>query len=328
MKHRRTGRLAVAGACAALFIAGCGGSETESSSAAPDEAEKKGVAVAALFPGLVDDHSWNEAGFAGLEKAKAEGVDTAHTESVTQDQQLETMQSFAQQGRKVIIGHGGEFLDAAKRVAKEFPDTQFVVSNGTEGAGNLTSLALDYGDIGYLAGVLAAASSKSKKLGMVVGMKIPIAERAEKGYRAGAAAVDPSIEVTVSVTGSFTDVSKAREATLALIGRGVDGVFPLLDSADAGVYSAAEDEGANSVGLYGDVSKLAPKTYIGSPKADPSQLVYRAATEAELLDGTAHYLGVKDDVIAMEPFPDGTSDKVKAAIEKALAALKAGEVSY
>src|SRR5438132_523733 len=130
--------------------------------------------VAVLFPGLIDDHSWNQAGYAGLLAAKKAGDKTAYIENVSQDKQLEAFQNFARQGYNIVIGHGGEYMDSALRVAKSFPKTKFVVINGNKGAKNVTSISLNYGDMGYISGALAAAMSKSGKIGIVAGEHIPI----------------------------------------------------------------------------------------------------------------------------------------------------------
>ena len=37
------------------------------------------------------------------------------------------MSDYARRGYQIVIGHGGEFQDAAERVAAKYPDTMFVV---------------------------------------------------------------------------------------------------------------------------------------------------------------------------------------------------------
>lgn len=248
-RQRRSTIVTVGVFIVGLVVAACGGAGGASPS--PSAAAKK---VAVLFPGLVDDQSWNQAGYEGLKKAEAEGVTIAYTEKVTQDQQVEVFRNYAQQGFNVVVGHGGEYMDAALQVAAEFPDVQFVVTNGNKSAANVTSLALSYGDMGYLSGVLACSMTKSNKIGLVVGETIPIANDAIKGWKDGCARVNPQATVNVSVTGDWADVDKAREAALALIADGADVLGHLLDAADAGVFAAAEDKGVWSIGLYGDQS--------------------------------------------------------------------------
>lgn len=304
----------------ALVVAACAGG---GSGASPSAAAKK---VAVLFPGLVDDQSWNQAGYEGLKKAEAEGVTIAYTEKVTQDQQVEVFRNYAQQGYDVVVGHGGEYMDAALQVASEFADVQFVVTNGNKSAANVTSLALSYGDMGYLSGVLACSMTKSNKIGVVVGETIPIANDAIKGWKDGCARVNPNATVNVSVTGDWADVDKAREAALALVADGADVLGHLLDAADAGVFAAAEDKGVWSIGLYGDQSKLGPTTHIGAAFADAGLVVYKAATEP--LDGKVHMEGVKEGVVSFGAFSDAVPQTVRDAVKAAEEDLRTGKATF
>jgi basic membrane protein A and related proteins len=338
-----TKRLAAFGAIAAMAFAACStgapaGSAPPASSAAPasesapaasasGSAAAAGVKAAALFPGLVDDGSWNQAGFEGLKKAESEaGATIAYTEKVTQDQQIEVFRNYAQQGNQVIIGHGGEYMDSALQVGGEFPEVQFVVTNGDKSAANVTSLALSYGDMGYLSGVLACSVTKSNKIGVVVGETIPIVNDSIKGWKDGCARVNPSAEVKTTATGDWADVDKAREAALALISDGADVVGHLLDAADAGVFAAADDKGVSAIGLYADESKLGPKSHIGAALADASQVVFFAVTKP--LDGQVHQEGVKEGVVSFGAYapsvPQSAQDAVKAAEDD----LKSGAATF
>lgn len=326
MSFHWRGRMLAGLAGAALVLAAC------SSGAAPGGTTDSGGGgsgkkVAALFPGLVDDQSWNQAGFEGLKRAETDaGAEIAYTEKVTQDQQVEIFRNYAQQDFNVIIGHGGEYMDAALQVGEEFPDVQFVVTNGNKSAANVTSLALSYGDMGYLSGVLACAMTKSNKVGVVIGETIPIANDAVVGWQNGCKRVNTSAEIKTSVTGDWADVDKAREAALALIADGADVMGHLLDAADAGVFAAAEDEGVWAIGLYGDQSKLGPTSHIGAAFADASLVVFNAATGE--LDGQVHVEGVKEGVVSFDAFSDAVPQEAKDAVKAAEAALKSGEVTF
>lgn len=295
-------------------------------SAAPSTATG-GVKAAALFPGLVDDGSWNQAGFEGLKRTEKEaGATISYTEKVTQDQQVETFRNYAQQGINVVIGHGGEYIDAALQVAQEFPNVQFVVTNGNKSAPNVTSLALSYGDMGYLSGVLACKMTKSNKVGVVIGETIPIANDSIKGWQDGCKSVNPAAQIKTSVTGDWADVDKAREAALALVADGADVMGHLLDAADAGVFAAADDKGVMAIGLYGDESKLGPKSHIGAATADASLVIYNAITQP--LDGKVHSEGVKEGVVGFGAYSDKVPQDVRDAVQKAIDDLKSGKTTF
>jgi basic membrane protein A and related proteins len=310
----------------ALVLAACG-QDAGSPATSPGEGDSAdGKRVAVLFPGLVDDESWNQAGFEGLQQAEGEGVEIAYTENASQDQQVELFRNYAQQGFNVVIGHGGEYMDAALQVAEEFTDVEFVVTNGNKSAENVTSLALSYGDMGYLAGVLAASMTETNHIGVAVGETIPIAEDAVRGYEAGAMSINPEIEVTQSVTGDWADVALAREAALAQIADGVDVLWHVLDAADAGVMSAAEDEGVYVIGLYADQSHLAPTAHIGASLSDASLVIYEAATGE--LDGQAHTEGVAEGVVSFGAYSDVVPEEAQQAVSEAEEALRTGEATY
>ena len=327
MSHPR--RLQVLGGvmAAAMLVAACSSTAAPGTSPGASSVDGTGKKVAMLFPGLVDDQSWNQAGFTGLKRAETEkGAQISYTEKVTQDQQVEVFRNYAQNGNQIIIGHGGEYMDAALQVATEFPEVQFVVTNGNKSAANVTSMALSYGDMGYLSGVLACSMTKSNKIGVVLGETIPVANDSVKGWENGCKRVNPNAQVKTSVTGDWADVDKAREAALALIADGADVVGHLLDAADAGVFAAAEDKGVLAIGLYGDQKKLGPKSHIGAAIADAGLVVFLAATDA--LDGGAHSEGVKEGVVSFGAFSESVPQAVRDAVKAAEEDLKSGKATF
>jgi basic membrane protein A len=271
-----------------------------------------GKRVALIMPGLIDDQSWNQAGYEGLKRLEEQGAEIAYTEKVNQSQQVEVFRNYAQQGYDIIIGHGGEYMDAALQVAAEFPDLQFVVTNGNKGAENVTSFTLSYRDMGILAGALAGLMTESNKVAVVAGQEIPVALGAVEGFKEGVARVNPDAEVNVTYTGSWEDVDKAREAALALISDGADVLWHVLDAADAGVLSAADDEGVMAIGLYGDQSALAPDAHIGAIIANASDLVSAAGSQP--LDGQVHDEGIAAGVVSIGAYSDKVPQEVRDQI--------------
>jgi len=146
---------------------------------------------------------------------------------------------------------GGEFYDAAVTVGAEFPDVEFSITNATTAEGNVNTIKMSKRQMGYLAGALACEMTQSGKIALVHAQDNPSNKEGFEGYEAGGKSCGKDVEVQVVATGSWTDVAKAREATLALISDGVDVLWQILDAADVGVFSAAEDhEGVWSVGTY------------------------------------------------------------------------------
>ena len=118
-------------------------------------------------------------------------------------------------------------------------------------------------------------------------------------------------------------VAKAREASLALISGGVDVLWHLLDAADAGVFSAAEDEGVMVMGSGFDQTYLAPEACIGSTLASQPALVYEAACGNVPL-GEVKYQDITNYVSIMmaDTVPEDAQQRILDVVEK----VKSGEI--
>lgn len=322
-----TSAATTAATTAATSAATTSGSTPASSGGSSASGSVEGRKIAVLFPGLVDDGSWNQYGYEGLKQLEEQGAEIAYTEQVTQDKQLEVFRNYAQQGYDVVLGHGGEYVDSALTAASEFPDTEFVVTNGNQGNGsNMTSLTFNYGDAGFLAGTLAGLMTETNKIALVAGEEIPIVLDALRGFEAGAKLVNPDVTVDHTITGAWADVDKAREASLALINNDTDVLWHVLDAADAGVFSAADDEGVMAIGLMGDQSRLGPDSYLGSALFDPAALMHKAL--AEDMDGGVHSQGIVEGAVSMGAFSDNVPQDVQDKIQEAIDGLMSGELSY
>jgi simple sugar transport system substrate-binding protein/basic membrane protein A len=242
--------------------------------------------VAMLLPGSVNDQSWNAIGFAGLNKLKDIGYQAAYSENVSPADQIETMKDYASRGFSPVIGHSGRFLSAAQRVGPDFDKTWFIVASAAQGAGKNVA-ALDYNNIhiGYLMGVLAAKLSKSGKLGVVSGLEgLPNTIQYVGGFRQGAKATKPDIEVKVIYIKDMEDAAMSKEAALSLISGGADFVYGKLNAAQMGLIQAAKEKNVFTTGRsYGHVAAAPENVVTATIENWPA--MYAAAAKA-IKDGT------------------------------------------
>jgi len=284
--------------------------EAPAAPAQPEPVKKK---VALLLPGLITDQSWSQFGYEGAKgKTDELGYELAYTENVAQAEQAEIFRNYAKQDFDIIIGHGGQFVDAAKTVAAEFPDLQFVVTNSTIAQGNLSGTVADYYQIGYMAGAIGCHMTKTNKIGAVVGQKPPHFEPAWDTMPLGAKSCGKDVTVTFSITGDYADANKAREAALAMIADGADVLFGMTNQAAAGMFSAAEDKGVFTIGLHGDQSAMSPTTVVASIDEHPAGLTAEAAS-GTMEPGTLRYVtfGNGMDVYYTSLIPDDTLAELK-----------------
>lgn len=312
-----------------LAVTGCGSeSDNDTQTKTPDAEGGEKLRVAMVLPGLKTDEAFNQYTYEGMLRAKEElGIEIAYREEVAQDEQVEVIRQFAQQGYNIIIGQGGQFGEALKTVAQEFPDKHFVFSVATEtyGLPNLTAATVSYSHAGYLGGIMAAYTTKTNKVAMITGEWYDPHRQMEASFKKAVASVNEDIQVTAVTTGSWSDVNKAREASLALIAEGYDVLFPCLDAAFVGVLAAAQD--SNDVSVVGaviDMAQIAPEVTVGSVVFNWEELGYQEAA-GKLLDGKSHILGMAENGI-IPVIGDRLSDEGKAAVQEAIEALKAGKI--
>ncbi|HXW01482.1 MAG TPA: BMP family ABC transporter substrate-binding protein, partial [Anaerolineae bacterium] len=147
-----------------LALAGCSAGQN-SAAADPAQAAPGAFKVALLLPGPADDAGWSQAGYEGLKLIEKElGAEVAYTANVpeAESEQEKITRQYAADGFNFIIGQGGEYIPAFEVVAKEFPQTQFVVVTDYAGNNkNFGAVATRPEEGGYLGGVIAALKTKT-----------------------------------------------------------------------------------------------------------------------------------------------------------------------
>ncbi len=266
---------------AVVGLMGCPASKETGTTTTPGEGKPNTVAAGKPFRaalvldvGGVDDKSFNAAAWAGLQKAQKElGLgtdDVKYVETKSPSDYTANLRTFASQGYDVVIAVGFAMEDALKEVAAEFPAVKFAIVDGKapEGAANCAALTFKEEQGSFLAGYLAASVSKTKKIGFVGGMQIPLIEKFEAGYKAGAktAGFDPDKQVLAAYTGDWNDVSKGKSRAAQLIGNGTDIVFQAAGKAGLGVIQAAKEKGKDyyAIGVDRDQDDEAPGSVLTS----------------------------------------------------------------
>lgn len=247
------------------FISGCGKKE------APLAAEgSKKVKVGLVFDvGGRGDKSFNDAAYAGLEKARGDFGDKVEIKYLEPagggENREQLVRLLAQEKCDVIFGVGFIFTETIAKVAKEFPQTKFGLVDGyvsdLKDSSNISCLLFKDHEGSFLVGAAAALKSKSGKVGFVGGMQIPTIEKFEAGYMSGAKFVNPNIEVVsdyIGTTGeAFKDPVKGKELALKQIKYGVDVVYHASGASGIGVLEAAASQKALAIGVDSDQSLTA-----------------------------------------------------------------------
>jgi basic membrane protein A len=139
-------------------------------------------------------------------------------------------------------------------------------------------------DTSYPLGVLAGLMTETDHVGGIAGFDFPTIVAEMEGYKAGARAVNPDVEVTIVYLGTFDDVSLGKEAALAQASAGADVIYHVADKAGLGVIEGCEEAGIWAIGFGLDQNPVAPETVISTCLYDSAEQ-YVLDVKA-VLDGT------------------------------------------
>ncbi|MBW3624767.1 MAG: BMP family protein [Armatimonadetes bacterium] len=309
------------------------GTQTADANAPALAPEGKPFRVALLTAGPISDAGWNAGAYEGLQAIKKElGAEVSHQQTKSPAEFEAAFRDFAQQGYDVIFAHGNEYGDPALKIAKDYPNTTFVISAGGVEAPNVISIVYDLGQATYLMGEIGALMSKTGKLGAVGGVEIPSVKSTFISYEGGAKAAKPSTAVTTAYLGSWEDQNAAKQQTVALINAGHDILIHNADQAGLGVIQAVRENKEKGVFIFGtnkNQNDLAPEVMLASATIAYPEAFLNVAREVKngKAKGRIEYLGLKEGVVGLEYNPalkPKIPDTVIQKVEQDKAAIIAG----
>ena len=196
--------------------------------------------------------------------AKERGdIEYEATENVANTDYERVMREYAEAGNKLILGEVFGVEDAARTVAKDYPDVAFLMGSSFKPDAALPNFATfdNYiQDASYLTGIIAGAMTKSKNIGMVGGYPIPEVNRLMNAFIAGVKETAPDTKFQISFIGSWFDPPKAKETAFAQIDGGAD----ILYAERFGVSDAAKERKVLAIGNVIDTQKDYPDTVVAS----------------------------------------------------------------
>ena len=287
------------------------------------------------------DKSFNDAAYAGLEKAQKElGVTFTTLETNEGSDREAQLRQLAAGDAKLVFGVGFLFTDDVRALAREFPDQKFAcvdytVSPGDTLPSNLVALKFREEEGSFLVGALAGLLSKTGKVGFVGGMEIPLIRKFQAGFTAGVLAVNPKAKVIVKYAGNtgaaFKDPTKGKELALAEYHAGADIIFHASGSTGLGVFEAARELGKLAIGVDSDQYDEAPGVILTSmvKRVDTAVFDTIRDVQAGRWSGGVHEFGLKESGVTWV-YDDRNKalvpDAVKAQVDSLQALIVAGSL--
>ncbi|MDO5661853.1 MAG: BMP family ABC transporter substrate-binding protein [Brachybacterium sp.] len=258
--------LALLGA-GALVLAACGAAPEESGGdeAGGDHSDFKACMVS--DSGGFDDRSFNQSGATGLQMAKDEyGVQTQTAESQSDSDYVPNINNLVQSDCDLVFTVGFLFAQTVATEGENNPDTEFAIIDSTaqdaDGntveVDNVKPISFDTAQAAYLAGYVAAGTSKTGKVATYGGMNIPTVTIFMDGFADGVAKYNEEHDADVELlgwdkenpaagafTGDFDDQTKGKALSDTFYDDGADVVMPVAGPVGVGtIASAKERDGA------------------------------------------------------------------------------------
>ena len=241
-----------------------------------------------VYPLAKGDRSFADSAYRGLFRAE-ESFDLTKREFTYADLALLdavfTARNFTEKP-DLVITEGFQFAGASRAWAEANPDIWFVTLEQEDlGLPNACDAVMVPYGASYLAGVMAANMTETGKIGAVAGAPVGVIEPFVEGFRAGAAAYDPAVNVTVLYVGEsfegFGMPDRAGDLARGLRAGGVDVILMLAGSGNTGIVEAARETGdVFLIGEDTDQSYLAPNLVAGSVVKAIDAVVYDAVADA------------------------------------------------
>ena len=257
-------------------------------------------------------------------------IEYVYSENVSNNDYERVMREYCEAGHKLILGEVFGVEQAARDVARDYPDVAFLMGSSfkeDDSVPNFAPFDNYIQDASYLTGLIAGAMSKSKNFGMVGGYPIPEVNRLMHAFMAGVKEVAPEAKFQVAFIGSWFDPPKAKETAFAQIDAGAD----VLYAERFGVSDAAKERGVLAIGNVIDTQSDYPETVVASALWHFEPTLAKAITEVKAGTFKAADYGVysfmKDGGSSLAPlgtFEDKVPAEVKALVAEKEAAIKAG----
>lgn len=277
---------ATAGFTATVALAACSGGDrpaqpaaapgsaaasTTVAPAAPKPGERPDCAKPEVFcvgvvtdVGKVDDKSFNESTWRGVQRAQKElGAVAQYIETTDPKDYAKNIATFADEHYDAVVTVGFALGEATRGAAKQFPDVRMIAVDQFQAPGqevpNVTALIFPEDQAGYLVGALAAMVSKAGKIGAVLATDaIPPVWRFGEGFRAGVVATNPKAELNiiyhndVGVDRTFTDPEWGKTTAHSMIDKGVDVIFGGGGKTGNGALLGAAEKDVPAIGVDTD----------------------------------------------------------------------------
>lgn len=290
------------------------------------EVTKETTKVGVILNGSIDDRSWSQSHYEGLEQTARElNLSVVYEENVDAADIPQIVDCFVEDGCEVIIANSFEFGEYVNQAAEKYPEVYFLHATGVGEAKNLSTYFGRMYQIRYLSGIVAGLQTETNEIGYVAAFPISEVNRGINAFTLGVRSVNSEAKVYVSWTNSWNDDEATADATGRLLdSHNIDVLAMHSDSLKA--LEIAEEKGVMSIGYNIDNSQDYPNTYLTAAVWDWEN--FYTPTILKCLQGKfegQHYWeGIETGVVSLAPFTDKVGAGAETEVAQEMEKLSSG----
>lgn len=302
--------------------------------------------------GGIDDRSFNESAWAGLQAAAGDPdiADPVNVSSGAESDYVPNLTGYVDEGCDFVLSVGGLMAEATVEVAEANPEQQFGIVDADVGLPNVYPMQFDTAQAAFLAGYLAAGYSESGVVATYGGVNIAAVTIFMDGFVDGVAHYNEVNDTDVEALGwdkeeqsgaftdDFEDQAAGRSLSDSFVAQGADVIMPVAGGAGLGTASAAQDSDDEYSVIWVDVDGCESaeqycSSFLTTVVKDIPGAVEEAVREAAGSDGLAdgEYLGtLENDGVLLAPyheFADEVPEELQQEVEGLRQEIVDGEVT-
>lgn len=283
--------------------------------------------VGVILNGTVDDHSWGESHYNGLEiSAKELNLNVIYKENILEDESsMEMMEELIADGCKIIICNSFGFGTWELECAKKHPEVYFFHATGVEELDNLATYFGRIYQMRYLSGIVAGMQTETNEIGYVAALPIAEVNRGINAFTLGVRLVNPQATVYVKWSDSWTGEEENARATTELIEEHHIDVLAMHTDAMSPL-EIADENGIWTIGYNVDNSDRFPDTYLTAPVWN-----WECFYEPRILEclqgkfqGIHYWEGVETGIVDLAPLTKNVKPQIAEKVEEERSRLMSG----
>ena len=282
----------------------------------------------------INDHSFNQSAWEGLERAQKElGVTVKYLESKQDADYTTNVETLVDEGTDLILGVGSKLAPTIEQAAKDYPDQKFVIVDESyeKIPDNVEAILFKAEQSAFLVGLIAAKMTDTNNVGFIGGMDITPINTFKYGYMAGVKTAKNDCKLQTQYANSFTDQAKGKAIANQMMANGADIIFTAGGDVGTGSIEAVKESKKYAIGVDRDQSDLAPENVLTSAIKRVDAGVFetvKSYVNGTFEGGTTTTYGLEENAVGV---PDTTknlvSQEILDLVEETITKLKNKEIT-